>query len=158
MMPRPIRDKFEFELFYNAAKPILAICRGLQLIAVKLGGDLYQDLSEIEGDYFDHTKRKTGELPMHEVSIVEGSLLHKIIGSNKYISNSSHHQTVKRMPKEFTVTGRASADGQIEAFEGKWNGKDVVAVQWHPEQTPDDEGTKALFNWIVEEAKKERNA
>ncbi|MFP4458308.1 MAG: gamma-glutamyl-gamma-aminobutyrate hydrolase family protein [Candidatus Zixiibacteriota bacterium] len=157
MEPRPIRDKFEFELFLNAQKPILAVCRGLQLITVKLGGDIYQDLSEIEGEYFDHTKRTWGELPMHEIAIEKESLLHHIIGHDKYNVNSSHHQTIKRMPEGFSVVGRASLDGQIEAFEGRWNGKNVIAVQWHPEHMPYDFGSKALFNWIVEEGRKERS-
>ena len=158
MYVRPKRDKFEWHLFLESKVPTLGICRGHQLIALALGGDMYQDLSEVGKPTFDHRKRPEGYLPMHEVKIKENTILSKILGSNTYNANSSHHQVISRIPQGFIESGVSVEDNLNEAFEGVHNGQDVVCVQWHPEAMPSDIGSKALFSWLVESANEFRMA
>ncbi len=156
MYVRPKRDRFEWELFLRSRHPVLGICRGHQLIALALGGDMYQDLSEIDGDVFDHRKRPEGYLPMHEIVVEQGSILESALGTELYRANSSHHQIIKRLPEGFRETGKCKFDSMNEAFEGQRNGWDILSVQWHPEAMPEDRGSRGIFTWIVEQAKKRR--
>ncbi len=156
MYVRPKRDRFEWELFLKSNVPTLGICRGHQLIALALGGDMYQDLSEIDGHVFDHTKRPEGYLPMHDVEITPGSILGEVLRTNVYEANSSHHQIISRLPQGFIVSGKAVDDGQIEAFEGHQSGRDILCVQWHPEAMPKDKGSHAIFEWLVGKAEEKR--
>ena len=129
------RDEFEmhvFETALNFKKPILGICRGLQLINVALGGDLIQDLEE--AGKLNH-RRMNDKDDVHEVSIVEGSLLHSIVNSTTGKVNGVHHQAIGRLSDELIVSA-TSPDGVIEAVE--WKDKEdeawMLCVQWHPER------------------------
>jgi len=129
------RDEFEmhvFETALNFKKPILGICRGLQLINVALGGDLIQDLEE--AGKLNH-RRMNDQDDEHEVSIVEGSLLHSIVNSTIGKVNGAHHQAIGRLSDEL-IASATSPDGVIEAVE--WKDKEdeswMLGLQWHPER------------------------
>lgn len=129
------RDEFEmhvFETALNFKKPILGICRGLQLINVALGGDLIQDLEEAGKNNHRRMNDKDDE---HEVAIVKGSLLHSIVNLETGNVNGAHHQAIGKLSDELIVSA-TSPDGVIEAIE--WKDKEdeswMLGVQWHPER------------------------
>lgn len=129
----PVRDAYELELvheFMEAGKPILGICRGMQLINVALGGSLYQDLPTQCPESHGH---ESGEYDrnVHEVTFsAEGKMKDwfKVTGGKVA---SIHHQAVNRLGKDVVVEATAP-DGVVEAI--RWNGRSFVCgVQWHPE-------------------------
>lgn len=119
--------------------PVFAICRGMQLLNVVLGGTLAQ---HIEGH------RQRGVPNAHSVHIAEGTRLASILNSGEYRVNSRHHQCVARIGQGLVQTATAPDDGIIEALElpGK---RFVVAVQWHPEDRIDRDDRK-LFEAFAE--------
>lgn len=127
-------DSFELALIRAAAdakKPMLAICRGIQVLNVAFGGSLYQDipsqLPEAHGHYQNTFSRSE---PYHTVHLTPGSHLFAILGGGELLTNSYHHQAIKKVAPGFTVSARA-ADGVIEGIE---NGDgSIIGVQWHPE-------------------------
>lgn len=127
-------DLIEVALKHN--KPILGICRGIQIINVYFGGSLYQDLNtsglNLQLDYHNQRKHNppkgTNDLA-HKAFFMEGSQIYKICG-NEAIVNSFHHQALKKVAEPLIITGM-SDDGVIEAVE--YPGK-ILAVQWHPER------------------------
>ncbi len=125
------RDESELRLLREALDrdlPVLAICRGLQLLNVALGGTLIQHLPD-HGGPVDHNPKPATLL--HHIEVSEESLLHRVIGVRSYNVNSRHHQAVDRLGEGLVVTARA-ADGVVEACE--MPGKTfVLGVQWHPE-------------------------
>ena len=129
------RDSFEMEIFNYARenqKPVLAICRGLQLVNAFLGGDLIQDL-EFSG-YENHCKDKDADR-VHGIQIVSDSLLQAITQTSEGLVNSAHHQGLGRIAAELRVVAW-SADQVAEAIEYKNSaGKAFfLGVQWHPER------------------------
>lgn len=141
------RDEFEMHVFETALNfdhPVLAICRGLQLVNVALGGDLIQDLEEAGKN--DH--RRHGDVDgQHAVSISANSLLAEVAGSTSGNINSAHHQAVGRVSDELMVSA-VSPDGVVEAIE--WKVKEgepwLLAVQWHPERMLDKESNPLSKN------------
>lgn len=129
------RDYFEIELFklaYDMDKPILGICRGIQLINVASGGTLYQDIYVQRENTLGHSPKEIERNSLyHFIDIEKGSKLFDIFNEEKIMVNSFHHQSVKNVSQGFKITAR-SYDGIIEAIEAK-NKKFVVGVQWHPE-------------------------
>lgn len=127
------RDAFELSLL-NAAldqsKPILGICRGLQLINVAFHGTLVQNLGVELNKIHEGNPDKT-----HSISIQNGSLLHEISGVKKAEVNSAHHQAIDRLGEGLMLTGR-SAEGVAEAVEWKDPSEKsfLIAIQWHPER------------------------
>ncbi|MCR4859142.1 MAG: gamma-glutamyl-gamma-aminobutyrate hydrolase family protein [Bacteroidales bacterium] len=107
-----------------SGKPVLAICRGAQLMNVMLGGSLYQDLPSQFGTEVVH-----GGGASHPIGLAQGSELRRIFGVDSVTVNSYHHQAVKDPAPGLTVTARA-ADGVVEAYEARG----VLAVQFHPEK------------------------
>jgi putative glutamine amidotransferase len=134
----PARDAVELALLaaaWNRKLPVLAICRGLQLLNVYLGGTLFQDLpSERPGGV-----RHDGEGARHGLKVERGSTMCAVLGATALDVNSRHHQAVKTLADDLLATAWAD-DGVIEGAEGK-AGRRVLAVQWHPE----DEHGDALF-------------
>lgn len=124
-------------------KPLLAICRGLQVLNVALGGTLHQDLGDVLADRESHWNT------YHEISITPGTRLANAMGTvSPERSHSYHHQAVKNVAAELDVVAKAP-DGVIEAVEHRtcnW----VLGVQWHPE---DDAGAvphqQSLFDALV---------
>ncbi|SHJ96567.1 putative glutamine amidotransferase [Pseudonocardia thermophila] len=130
--PRPERDAAEQEIIERALDrgiPVLAVCRGLQLLNVVLGGTLHQHLPDVVGHHgHNPTPGVFGEV---EVALEPGSRVAAVLGTSVR-GQCHHHQAVDQLGKDLEVTGRA-ADGTIEAAE--LAGRPfVVGVQWHPEQ------------------------
>ncbi len=149
----PTRDRFELALLEAARaakKPVLAICRGLQLVNVAYGGTLYQDLSELAQPTLKHLHYRHPYEPVHQVTLTSGSQLAHIFGTAELRVNSMHHQVVKEVGKGLVATATA-ADGVIEALEAPADR--LLAVQWHPEEM----ATRALqmnqlFTHLIKEA------
>lgn len=134
----PFRDEFEIELIKKAVdlkKPLLAICRGIQILNVALGGTLIQEVQKISALKHSWVSNNDVEIPWwmatHTVEIKEGTLLEKIFEVKELQVNSFHHQAVKDLGKELVVSA-FSPDGIIEAIEHT-NHPFCVGVQWHPE-------------------------
>ncbi len=150
----PERDIFDFtllEMAEDAGMPILAVCRGHQVVNVFHGGSLYQDLSYDENCYIKHSQGQRPELPTHTVDIDVNSRLGEILGTPQVRTNSFHHQTVKSVGEGLVVTGRTK-DGTIEAMEHilyPW----LISVQFHPElMTKEHEGSQKIFKAFTEAA------
>ena len=129
------RDEFELKIFEYAIKnsiPVLAICRGMQLVNVALGGDLIQDIEESGKQ--DHRKH-AGIDGQHEISVTKNSLLHQITGNEKGLINSAHHQALGKIATNLKVNA-ISPDGIAEGLEWKdqENKSFLLCVQWHPER------------------------
>ncbi|WP_429971662.1 gamma-glutamyl-gamma-aminobutyrate hydrolase family protein [Fructilactobacillus sp. Tb1] len=125
-------DEFELAVAKEAIrthKPLLGICRGLQIINVALGGDLYQDLPEQHPSNLNHEQRGTDELFAHSVQVSDDSYLVNALGHETPV-NSRHHQGLRKIGNGLHVVAHAS-DGVVEAVEDD-NGF-VTGVQWHPE-------------------------
>ncbi|MFX3625111.1 MAG: gamma-glutamyl-gamma-aminobutyrate hydrolase family protein [Ectobacillus sp.] len=150
----PERDLYEQRLIQCAMekkKPILAICRGMQILNAACGGTLYQDISLIDGAALIHNQRSTPSLPTHSVIFKKDTHLYKIYGDRTNV-NSFHHQAVKKVAPGFRIAA-LSEDGVIEAIEK--DGDDfVVGVQWHPEMMAKAHPHMlSLFKLFIEQVK-----
>jgi putative glutamine amidotransferase len=133
------RDATEAALILEAkarGKPVLAICRGIQMLNVALGGTLVQDIPSQVGREIAHDEDSPRDARSHEISIEPGSLIASAVGSEHVTVNSFHHQSVKRVAEGMRVTAR-SPDGVIEGLESTDDDWWVMAVQWHPEEMTD---------------------
>ena len=134
----PRRDAFEFALCRKALEkdlPLLAVCRGHQVLNCVMGGSLYQDISaQMEGAR-RHPCYETPRDPVHPVLVEQGSLLNRITGRETLQVNSRHHQGIKALGRGLRAIAWAE-DGLIESVElpGK---RFVLGVQWHPESLSD---------------------
>lgn len=150
-----VRDAMELSLFRKALKiglPVLGICRGLQVMNVALGGTLYQDIATQLPGAIKHPCYDTPRDKVHEVTVADQSLLHRISGLTRIGVNSRHHQGVKRLANGLVATAY-SEDGLIEAFDYPAE-KFVMAVQWHPESLSDRyPEAQAIFNAFAEACK-----
>jgi putative glutamine amidotransferase len=154
----PMRDAIDDLLLrdaYNLSKPILGICYGLQTLNVYRGGTLLQ---HIESPVNHEAGR---EVPIaHTVDVDSGSKLGRIVfpdgKENVFVGvNSSHHQSAEEIGDGLHVVARCPQDGIIEALEGTSPGHFVLAVQWHPERSvEEDEGSRAIFRALVEAARR----
>lgn len=148
------RTTFEIALFKAAAragKPVLAICYGTQLVNIALGGKLYQDIALQVSDPIKHVASSAGEKVFHFVDIFEGTLLSRIMGASRIRVRSAHHQSVKNPGRGLHLSAVAH-DGVIEALEPRTKNF-LIAVQWHPEKTPNDRYSKKLFKALVSASK-----
>ena len=140
----PERDAFEMALLDGAAssaKPVLGICRGVQVLNVHGGGTLHQHVAPHSCD------DRAPDWIAHRVDLAEGSLAASLYGPSIRV-NSLHHQTIDRLADGFEVTGR-SDDGAVEVIESRrrrWLG-----VQWHPELM-DSRDRDPVFDWLVKTA------
>lgn len=127
------RDAFDLKLVeeaIKAKKPILGICRGMQLINAYLGGTLYQDIYKANVAKLEHVNFDTIGSGAHYITIKEHSFLHKATGLKKMLVNTEHHQAVKDIAEGFKVTAKSS-DGIVEAMEDA--SRNIYLVQFHPE-------------------------
>ncbi|MEP7067272.1 MAG: gamma-glutamyl-gamma-aminobutyrate hydrolase family protein [Gemmatimonadota bacterium] len=137
-------------------KPVLAVCRGVQVLNVASGGTLYQDLAEwcesaIKHDYWPNEPRQRQDL-VHEVSVEPGTHLASIMGAGKTTVNSMHHQGIKKLAPGLVVNSRAP-DGLIEGVEGS-DDAFLLGVQWHPEELVEiDPANRRLFESFIEAAR-----
>lgn len=115
---------------YKMNKPILGICKGIQILNVAFGGTLYQDLSHIEDCFIMHSQNSKRYMPGHTVEILKGTKLYNIFGDT-IRTNSFHHQAVREVAPNF-IPNAWSKDGVVEGIELKGEGF-VIGVQWHPE-------------------------
>ncbi len=152
------RDLFEMKVFQLAEEnglPVLAICRGMQLVNVFLGGSLVPDLEETGKE--DHKRHKETDV-VHRVRITPGSLLSSVIKTDTGEVNSAHHQAVDAV-SNLLLVNCLSADGVIEGVEWKDpNGKaPLLCVQWHPERMADKNNnplSENIRNWFLSGAAK----
>ena len=147
-----LRDAVEIGLFLKAMDidlPVLGICRGIQVMNVALGGTLYQDIeTQLEGAV-KHPCYDTPRDKVHEVTVIENSLIHRIAGLKRFSVNSRHHQGVKRLGHGLVATAY-SKDGLIEAVDYP-QAKFVTAIQWHPESLSDRfPEAQGIFNAFAE--------
>lgn len=148
----PERDEYELALVRAAAalgRPLLAICRGLQVVNVAFGGTLYQDLAGRPG-VLQHYQASRGDVAGHTVAVRAGSLLGRVLRRERLATNSFHHQAVDGLAPGLCVCAQA-ADGVVEAVESG-TGR-LLAVQWHPEDMVGSQPLMLeLFRWLAEAA------
>lgn len=148
----PAQDQFEIALlrcFLKVKKPILAICRGMQILNVGLQGTLYQDLSLMISKVGSHQSKYLKKDLFHQVNFKEGTKIAKILGKTRIV-NSHHHQAVKELGCGLIVSG-LSTDGVVEAIELEGEAW-VVGVQWHPERLNNHYDMSELFSAFLQHA------
>src|SRR5262245_9930958 len=146
-------DELLLQDAYNMRKPILGICYGLQILNVYRTGTLLQ---HIESGINHDAGRK---VPIaHAVDVAPGSKLAEIVGQSAEVPvNSSHHQSADVIGDGLRVVARSPKDGIVEAIEGTAPDHFVLAVQWHPERSvDDDEPSRRIFKALVDAAKARR--
>jgi putative glutamine amidotransferase len=153
------RDDVEIQLIkwaYEEKKPILAVCRGAQVLNVALGGSLYQDVAiqfptAIKHDYFPTKDNPSRNQLVHHIEVQTGTHLRELLQIPQVTVNSMHHQAVKKLAAGLVATAVAP-DGVIEAIEGT-NGQYVIGVQWHPEEMLEkDAAMQRLFSSFISAA------
>lgn len=151
----PERDISELSLtdeMIKKNKPILGICRGLQIINTLFKGTLHQDLSYYKDASLKHQQQTPMKHPTQQVSIEAGSYLSKLMGEKAAI-NTLHHQIINEVGEGLDVVSRAK-DGAIEAVECMDDGRSILAVQWHPEDMFEtDKCQMRLFTDLIERSK-----
>ncbi|MFN8038423.1 MAG: gamma-glutamyl-gamma-aminobutyrate hydrolase family protein [Acidimicrobiales bacterium] len=132
-----VRDRYELDLvqrFLAAAKPVLGICRGHQILNVAFGGTLWQDQREQGATERVHRSQERYDRNLHTVDLVEGSGLAALYGSpGTVLVNSVHHQAVKEVGPGLVVEATSSDDGIVEAIRLADDDRFALGVQWHPE-------------------------
>ena len=149
-------DKLLLRIAYAAGKPILGICYGLQILNVFRGGTLLQHIESTVNHEAGREVRMA-----HTVEVDSASRVGKIVApgeTEKHVSvavNSSHHQSAEEIGDGLCVVARCPQDGIIEALEGTSPDHFVLAVQWHPERSvEDDKSSRAIFRALVEAARR----
>lgn len=147
----PRRDIVEMNILKRAMErkvPILAICRGMQLLNVYLGGDLYQDIYEQKEDVMVHSFREDKKIAYyHNIYMEESSHMEKIFG-RKTLVNSYHHQAIRKLAGDLKATAR-TGDGIIEAVEYKNEDQFILGVQFHPELIQDNLKFKDIYKYFA---------
>ena len=154
---QPLRDKMEFAIFERVMlknKPILAICRGLQMINVAMGGTLYQDVPTEFETSIHHVQLEARNDASHSVFVEKGTPLFTLVKKEVVTGNSFHHQAIKRLAVGLTVMARAE-DGIIEAVYAP-DKKYLRAYQWHPERLYQYSDNKMLFDDFIKICKIEK--
>ena len=149
----PLRDEYEILLVKKAAAqgiPVLGICRGIQVLAMALGGSIHQDLLGIQN--IQHEQNAPRWAPSHKVELKKNSRLASWLAADNLYTNSFHHQAVRDVPEGFRISGWTS-DGVVESIEHEE--LCLVGVQWHPEEMSHCEVLAArIFQEFVNDVKK----
>ncbi len=151
----PMRDAFELSLVRSVLRrnlPLIAVCRGIQVLAVALRGTLYQDIPRqfavetgTERAVVHRSPQHTDTV--HRLCIEEESHLARLIGARTIAVNSHHHQGLRRLPRSARVAAR-SADGLVEAIELPGQ-RFVLGVQWHPERWPHPSSARIMKGFLA---------
>jgi len=144
-------DRMELQIAKMALQkdlPVLAICRGIQVLNVSQGGTLYQDIPTQVQESINHTQKADRKINTHSIRIEANSYLYNIFRRKQIWVNGKHHQAIKDLAPSLIISARAS-DGVIEAVEHPEK-KFVIGVQWHPEGTwKDDPYSRKLFQAFI---------
>ena len=159
------RDGLEVDLTRWAIEtrtPLLAICRGLQVLNVALGGSLHQDIPSALGSPLDHRQAdllgRSRSTAVHHVKVQDGSRLAGILGALEVDVNSFHHQAINRLGRGLRDVAWAP-DSIVEGVELVDDSRFVVGVQWHPEElVGHDRTARNLFRALVERARERQMA
>ena len=146
----PRLDAFELGLVRAADErglPVLAICRGAQVVNVARGGALHQHLPDAVGETVHHRQTVAASQPTHPVTVAPGSRLAEIFGRGRTDVNSFHHQAASRMGDGLVPTAWAT-DGTVEAFEAPGD-RFLLGVQWHAECLVGRRGHDELFTQLI---------
>jgi putative glutamine amidotransferase len=133
----PKVDAFELALIRAADQrglPVLAICRGMQMLNVARGGTLHQHLPDVAGDAIAHRQQRHASVPTHRIKVAHRCLVRRLLGDAGREVNSFHHQAIDALGRDLVATAWAP-DGTIEAVEQP-GGRFVLGVQWHAEGLP----------------------
>lgn len=150
------RDKLDYNIIKYASefkKPILGICRGIQVLNTYFGGTLIQDIESETKSNIKHSQEARFDVVTHKIKTKEGSVIHKLLGDTAYV-NSFHHQAIDKLADIFEVTAEAS-DGIIEAVESKEkeNGF-IMAFQFHPELLSKKiNAMQNIFNFFIKNSR-----
>jgi putative glutamine amidotransferase len=142
----PELDAYELMLCRAALacrKPVLGVCRGMQLLNVACGGTLHQHVPDVVGEEVEHRSPLPGVKAGHDVEILPGTMLQRIIGRESLHVNSFHHQGIDDLGRGLRVAA-CSADGLIEGVEGTGDSF-VLGVQWHVESLTADQPRHAAI-------------
>lgn len=143
------RDLFESRIIDRALQaglPLLGICRGAQLLNVRLGGSLYQNLKARR----QHTSNRRTLLPLKQLDVVPGSLLERVMDTRRCRVNSLHNQAINRLGGDLRIAGK-DLDGIVQAIEGT-DRPCLMGVQWHPEFLMFMGRQRRLFRHLVSAA------
>lgn len=149
------RDAFELAIVHEARErdlPVLAICRGLQVLNVALGGTLHQHVPRIT--HHRHKDPDNWDVSASPVTVEEGTRLHGIVGGTQITVNSLHHQSADRLGEGLRCVA-VDGDDIVEAIEPT-DDSAVLGVQWHPELLTGEPVHAALFHWLVNRALERR--
>lgn len=148
------RDQFEIALVQAAVKahkPVLGICRGIQILNVALGGTLYQDIYKQAGAYLKHNQYPTSwEIPTHHITTDRNSWLNQLLG-DRFLVNSFHHQGIHQLGKQLKSVA-TSDDKVVEAVESADG--NVIGVEFHPEMMAEAHPEfQKIFDYFVNKAR-----
>jgi putative glutamine amidotransferase len=149
------RDRFELELASAAVaqdRPVLGICRGMQVLNVAAGGTLVQDIPTGVSNALPHDIKDPKNAVAHTVALQPGTLVSRLLGTSEAKVNSRHHQAVQAPGKGWSVTA-VSRDGIVEAIE-RSGARFCLGVEWHPENFVETGEFLPLFRGLVEAARK----
>jgi len=153
----PARDTLETAVLHRALErrvPVLAICRGVQVLNVALGGSLHQDVGTELGTQLPHSQKEPRDQPTHKVKLTPGSRLAETLGTDELEVNSMHHQAINRLGRGLVAVAWAP-DQVVEGAELPDASRFVLGVQWHPEElVGHSEPARRLFAALVAAARK----
>jgi putative glutamine amidotransferase len=152
----PSRDALETQVTLIALEkktPLLAICRGVQVLNVVLGGSLHQDVATEPGTEIQHSQKEARDQTTHKVTVASGSRLSRVLGGLDLEVNSFHHQVIKSLGRGLVPVAWAP-DRLIEGVELDDDSRFVLGVQWHPEHlVGNSEPARRLFSALVTAAR-----
>lgn len=152
----PSRDAVEINalrLALDRRLPVLAVCRGAQVLNVALGGSLYQDVGTDPGTSLRHSQEAPRHEPTHKVSVEPGTLLARTMDADEVEVNSMHHQAIKALGAGLRAVAWAP-DQIVEGIELTDASRFVLGVQWHPEElVSHSEPARRLFTALVSRAR-----
>jgi putative glutamine amidotransferase len=152
----PSRDALETQVTHMALEkrtPLLAICRGIQVLNVALGGSLHQDVVTEPGTDIQHSQKEARDQTTHKVTVTPQSRLARVLGTEDVEVNSFHHQVIKSLGRSLVPVAWAP-DQLIEGVELDDDSRWVLGVQWHPEHlVGSSEPARRLFSALVTAAR-----